>query len=84
MTSETIPTFVEGESSSPQLVVPSSTGPYDLLWDVALPLIAAIALPLLLKRALESQAFLRLFRFPPAKSHSSEAESTGDFDFDGD
>ena len=54
------------------------------LWDVALPLVIAIALPFVLKYALESETVARFFRLSPTKFRSDTTVSTEDIDFDSD
>lgn len=56
-----------------ELAATAPAHPLHLLWDVALPLVAAIALPFVLKYALESELFARFFRFSPATPKSPSA-----------
>ena len=73
-----LPSLTEGKSTSPQLAVHGQAKPVNLLWDVALPLVVAIALPLLLKYLLES-GILRL-KWRPRIERAAPADSYDEFD----
>ncbi len=81
-----LPALDNGQAGqvSSGLVSNTAGAPPNLVWDIALPLVIAIAAPLLLKRTLESEKFRALFRFPSAKPRPSATEDAQDIDFDAD
>jgi len=88
-TGPSLPALDSGQSGqvtpghvSSELVSSAEGGPHNLVWDVALPLVIAIAVPLVLKRALESHRVRKMFRFPSPTQRPPEASHPPGFDPD--
>ena len=77
----TLPPLTNGQAGqvSPELVSTGVAQPHNLLWDVGLAVVVAIAAPLLLKYALESPKVRALLRFSSSKRPPETMEH---FDFD--
>ena len=77
-----LPALDNGQSTTagPGFVATTPARPVSLAWDIALPLIAAIALPFLLKYALESGVLSRFFRFSPRAAKNVAPTDEEDFD----
>ena len=77
-----LPALTDGTSTPVGGLVTNLPSPtQNLALDVGLALVVAIAAPLLLKRALETEVVSKMFRFPASKQGPPVPK---DYDFDSD
>lgn len=83
MQDASLPALDNGQTGqvSHALVSTATVEPHNLVWDIGLALVVAIAAPLILKYVLESPKVRALFRFTTTKRSPETMEH---FDFDAD